>query len=133
MEMKMNTTEFVEFMGGERRATNLLDDLCKQILADDKQLDVALSNNKIAFSVCYTKIESKNKPPFGLAIMLYLKRELEDDKSTTDIVTPWLIYVTEANNEMPDCCLDMISFAKKMNEQETIEMSWVREEMKKFK
>ena len=133
METRLSPEEFVELMGGEKSAMNFLDDLCRQIINEDKQLDEALSNKKIAFSVLYTKVETRKRPPFGLALMLYLKRESEDGKSTTDFVSPWLIYQTEAQDELPDCALDMMSFQKRMNAQEIIEMEWVEKEIEKFK
>lgn len=133
MEVKLSPDEFVELMGGEKSAMNFFDDLCLQIINEDKQLDEALSNKKTAFSVLYTKVETRKKPPFGLALMLCLKRESEDGKSTTDFVYPLLIYQTEAQDELPDCTLDMMSFQKRMNAQERIEMEWIEKEIEKFK
>lgn len=133
METRLNPEEFVQLMGGEKSAIRFLDEICRQIINEDKELDEALSNKKIAFSVLFTKVEAKQKNPFGLALMLYLKRDSENGTSTTDFVTPWLIYKTEAQDELPDCCLDMMSFQKKMNAQEVIEMEWVEREIEKFK
>jgi hypothetical protein len=133
MEKRMTPLELKEFLGGERKATALLDRIIQTIISKDEDLNKSLNcENKIAFTSFYTLISVADKGDFGLAMFCEVHREVEENHNI-DHVTPLLIYVTDTDSEMPDCALDMISLQKRMESQDKLDGEWLFNEMEKFK